>query len=434
MEVKATGTRISCNRSADGPRRRRHPRAAALAASRSAAGQQAREDVLGAPQVLGHRRAPRASRRARAPPRAGAGAGRWRRRAPPAGARCSAIRSVIAPCASVIAAHEPRRAGGLGEPDVQAHVGLAVGGEVLERALERRRELVERVEVGAVGALGGEHRDAHLDREALVAGLAPLREQLRARAARPAAAGRPRTCRRRGRASRTRGRSGSARSAPGAASSGRSRAARTARARPAAASPGGSSPSLIAVPRRSTVSSKAVCERTGANTASGGGRRGRVLSALAVVLIRRCDHRRSKPRTRSQSVTAASKAVELDVGGVEVVRRRPRRRTPRARRRCAANSSRASRSGRRQARALVRRVGVALERRLELEARVDAVQPGGDDRAERQVGVQVGAADAVLEAQRRAVADHAQRARAVVVAPGDRRRREARRRRSACRS
>ena len=34
--------------------------------------------------------------------------------------------------------------------------------------------------------------------------------------------------------------------------------------------PGGSSPSLIAVPRRSTVSSKAVCERTGANTASGG--------------------------------------------------------------------------------------------------------------------------------------------------------------------
>ena len=71
--------------------------------------------------------------------------------------------------------------------------------------------------------------------------------------------------------------------------------------------PGGSSPSLIAVPSRSTVSSNAVCERTGANTVSseatdssdGDGRR--ESSDLA--------HSRSNPRKRSQSVTAASNAA-----------------------------------------------------------------------------------------------------------------------------
>ena len=63
-------------------------------------------------------------------------------------------------------------------------------------------------------------------------------------------------------------------------------------------------------------------------------------------------------------------------------------------------------------------------RGLELEPVVDAVQAGGDDRAQRQVGVEVRAARAVLEAQRVAVPDDAQRARAVVLAPGDRRGRE----------
>ena len=59
---------------------------------------------------------------------------------------------------------------------MQADVGLAVGGEVLERLLERRRDRVERRERGRVGALGGQHRDAQLDGEALVADLAPFRE------------------------------------------------------------------------------------------------------------------------------------------------------------------------------------------------------------------------------------------------------------------
>ena len=53
--------------------------------------------------------------------------------------------------------------------------------------------------------------------------------------------------------------------------------------------PGGSSPSLIAVPSRSSVSSNAVVDWTGAKTAVD-------------------DHSRSNPRTRSQSVTADSKA------------------------------------------------------------------------------------------------------------------------------
>ena len=57
--------------------------------------------------------------------------------------------------------------------------------------------------------------------------------------------------------------------------------------------PGSSSPSLIAVPSRSSVSSNAVCERTGAKTGS-------------VVVA---DHSRSKPRRRSQSVTAESNAA-----------------------------------------------------------------------------------------------------------------------------
>ena len=62
---------------------------------------------------------------------------------------------------------------------MQADVGLAVGGEVLDRALERRGDLVERVQVGALRALGREHRHAQLDRQALIARLAPLGEHLR---------------------------------------------------------------------------------------------------------------------------------------------------------------------------------------------------------------------------------------------------------------
>jgi hypothetical protein len=67
--------------------------------------------------------------------------------------------------------------------------------------------------------------------------------------------------------------------------------------------PGISRPSLIAVPSRSTVSSNVVCDWTGANTASSEP----VISAPGAVPIT-SPHSRSKPRIRSQSVTAASNA------------------------------------------------------------------------------------------------------------------------------
>src|SRR5262245_38046586 len=81
-----------------------------------------------------------------------------------------------------------------------------------------------------------------------------------------------------------------------------------------------------------------------------------------------------------------------------------------------------------QARREARDVGlvrVALERRLELEALLDAVQARGEQRGEREVRVRVGAGDASLRAQRVAVPDDAEAARAVVVAPRECRRRPA---------
>ena len=69
---------------------------------------------------------------------------------------------------------------------------------------------------------------------------------------------------------------------------------------------------------------------------------------------------------------------------------------------------------------LVGGVGVAGEDRLERELLVDAVQPAGDQRGQRQVRVHVAARHAALDPQRRPVADHAERARAVVAAPGHR--------------
>ena len=77
--------------------------------------------------------------------------------------------------------------------------------------------------------------------------------------------------------------------------------------------PGESSPSLIAVPSRSTVSSNAVWEWTGANSASSelegswidrGLGHDATLTARALIA-----QSRSNPRKRSQSVTAASNAL-----------------------------------------------------------------------------------------------------------------------------
>ena len=49
-----------------------------------------------------------------------------------------------------------------------------VRGEVFERALERDRDLVERVEICPLGTLCREHGHPELDRQALVARLPPL--------------------------------------------------------------------------------------------------------------------------------------------------------------------------------------------------------------------------------------------------------------------
>src|ERR1051326_6494029 len=70
-------------------------------------------------------------------------------------------------------------------------------------------------------------------------------------------------------------------------------------------------------------------------------------------------------------------------------------------------------------------VRVTLERRPELELVLDPVQPGGEQRRECEVRVRVRARDARLRAQRRSLADDAEAARAVVVSPGERRRRPA---------
>ena len=61
-------------------------------------------------------------------------------------------------------------------------------------------ELVERREVSGVGALGGQRRDAELDGQAHVAGVAPAGRAARATGGSGGGGARRRTCRRRGRA------------------------------------------------------------------------------------------------------------------------------------------------------------------------------------------------------------------------------------------
>src|SRR5262245_59890676 len=73
----------------------------------------------------------------------------------------------------------------------------------------------------------------------------------------------------------------------------------------------------------------------------------------------------------------------------------------------------------------LRLVGVPLERGSEPQLVLDAVEPRGDDRREGEIRVDVAAGDPGLDAQRLAVADDPEAARAVVVAPRERRRRPA---------
>ena len=139
--------------------------------------------------------------------------------------------------------HEPRRAGGLGEAEVEEHVGLPEDREVAD--LAHRLDLAP--EPREVAGARRARRRARRRRPRPRRGSRAARATRPARPARPpaAAAGRRRTSRRRGRAPRRGARSGSARSAPGAASSARCRAARrdrapAAAARPARAARGGS--------------------------------------------------------------------------------------------------------------------------------------------------------------------------------------------------
>ena len=196
--------------------------------------------------------------------------------------------------------------------------------------------------------------------------------------------------------------------------------------------PGGSSPSLIAVPSRSTVSSNAVCERTGANTVSS-----EVTAARSGSAARRrgCDPS-SQPLESAEPLPVGDRGVErsqLDIGGVDIVVDdlvAERRAGHRARSEQLARVAQRTR----QPRLVVREVGVAGVDGLELESQLDAVQPSSDDRAQREVRIQVRAAGAVLEAQRCPMADDAQRAGAVVLAPRHRGRSERALRRSACMS
>ena len=178
------------------------------------------------------------------------------------------IRSVIALWASVAAVTRLLARRRLGQRDVEADVGLAVGGEVVERGVHRRDLPVERVDAPAVGALGGQQRDAELDGQARVERVPPARELLDASAPRAGGGGsatnvpppRPRAARRwplwtsavsawRSVEREISSRAHSSRSAGSCV-------------------PGASRPSLIAVPRRSSASSNAVWDRTGANTLS----------------------------------------------------------------------------------------------------------------------------------------------------------------------
>src|SRR3954453_18487709 len=70
-------------------------------------------------------------------------------------------------------------------------------------------------------------------------------------------------------------------------------------------------------------------------------------------------------------------------------------------------------------------VRVPLEGRPQLELLLDPVEARCKQRAEREIRIRVGARDARLCAQRLAMADDAKAARAVVVAPCERRRRPA---------
>ena len=300
--------RKSSSRAAN--RERRAGQLANAGRRRQPPGKQPGEDVLGALQVLAHhaRRAHRVALAHRGEQPAVLGVGGAR--APRAGGRCgrSGRSSRPAPRSSPRTSRaraawprRGRRAGGR-RPGGRRRSPRACPSSAAATSSSASRS-------ARLGALGGEHRDAELDRQALVAGLAPLREHLRR--------GR---IRRRLRVGDERAAAAPARRehVPALAERGQRLAQRRARdPQPRAQlalgrqprSRAASRPSLIAVPSRSTVSSNAVCERTGANTASERQRAGGEPAAQRAHRAPLRAHSRSNPRTRSQSVTAASKAA-----------------------------------------------------------------------------------------------------------------------------
>ena len=134
------------------------------------------------------------------------------------------------------------------------------------------------------------------------------------------------------------------------------------------------------------------------------------------------DHHWSKLRRRSQSVTARLKCAH---SWRAVLSRWSCTSAPNASAATfePANASIASTRLVGHARDVGRGVRVAVEARTGVEAVLDAVQAGRDRRREREVRVHVGAGDARLQPERRAVADDAIAARAVVDAPRQRGRR-----------
>ena len=171
-------------------------------------------------------------------------------------------------------------------------------------------------------------------------------------------------------------------------------------------------------PRRSAEPTSAICwPVTGLIDC---GRRAHQLTSS-----RRC-------RASSQSVTAASKAVELDVGHVDVVVHdlltQGRAGDLGGRERLARGPQ-----GVRHVR-LVRVVGVADQLVLELELVLDAVQAAGQHRGQRQVGVHVAAGQAVLHPAPTVRDRPGGRRRCGCRCPTRPRSARTRRRRTACRS
>ena len=228
-----------------------------------------------------------------------------------------AIRSVIAPCTSVIDVHQPRPSRSP-RPGRRAS-GCRPGGRRRSppaAARARRRRRPARPDRRSAGSLGGQHGHAELDGQALVAGLAPLGQHL------PVDGGSAGGCGSdtkvpppRPRVAKTCPLCVSAMSAWRSVERAMPRRAHSSRSA-GSREPGTSSPSLMAVPRRSTVSSKAVCERTGANTASGG----------ASVRERRRGAQRHPPSVPAAQLSQSLEPPDALPVGDRASRRRPARR------------------------------------------------------------------------------------------------------------